>query len=198
MRFSFCLVAAMIVACFFISNAQAGSCAKMEKSLPWDIGTEIPLDCESVSKAISFPLKDIPDLKALSKLPYAEAESVLGPPYHQYVSNNELIVFFQKNTPFIIYYDENLPSTITFSVSGHLDVNEIPTLLNLGPASSPFDGPVGPFWNDLGGFAQVEVHNPDYKYNGEYIYSVILHVNEYHISIEQAEKVKRAKQEVSK
>lgn len=202
MRFLFrsAFVMIVIVACFLVSNVQADSCARMEKSRPWDIGTEIPLDCETVSKAILPPLKDIPDLKALPKLSYADAESVLGPPYHQFISQNKLTVFFQKNAPIVIYYGgtENMPSKIGFSVSGHLDVNEIPSILNLGPAPSPFDGPAGPFWNDLGGFAQIEVHTPDYKYEGEFIYPVILHVNEGPISIEQAEKIKRAKREVSK
>lgn len=199
MRILFCFIATLI--CLFCTtlDVQADYCARMAKTNAWDVGEEIPVDCELVLPHILLPIKSIPDFKVLSRSPYHVAESILGPPFHHFgsvfSSSGEYSAFFQEDAPILIDYSEttNLPIRILFGISGNLALNEIPLILKLGPPSKPLDGPVGPFWNDLSGFAQVEVHTPDYKYKGEFIYPVILHVNDARISVEHLEKIKRAK-----
>jgi hypothetical protein len=166
----------------------------MEKQRPWDLGREVAMECDQVLR-MTWPgisRDNLPDLKRLLRATEAEAEAVLGRPFHSYEYGGELICFFLQGSPVTIHYkqDSGRPARILFSLTGIKSAEEIPGLLGLGPASSALAGPVGPYWNNLSGVRQLESHNPDFKYEGHFIYPVILHINDSPIPDEWKRNVK--------
>ncbi len=166
------------IALLFAAPAGAQECARLERTDPGSPRQEVPMACEEVKKNTLTLVRQNPDVKRLAVATMDEAAELLGPPFHQYTSDNRTICFFREESFVAIHYDQvsGRPTDILFDVAGVSGPEAIPELLGLGPAPPPRRGAVGPVWNGLGGFAQVEVHDPEYIYHGEYVYPVILHI----------------------
>lgn len=160
-------------------------CARLVKMVPWEVGQEEQMDCEQVGKIIMSTVKSPPKLNLLARSSFQESKAVLGDPFHNYIYDGEVIAFFCQDGPIVIYYDERSgkPTKILMHVAAS-NINELTSFLGLKPLPVPLTGPVGPFWNDIQDFAQIELHNPDYKYNGRLIYPVIFHIDGHPISEE--------------
>lgn len=170
------------------SPGDATECAKMEKQRPWDMGREVAIECDQVMRGASSAISqgNLPDIKRLLQANISEAEVILGQPFHCYEYGGENICFFLQDSPITIQYnkDSGRPTKILFNLIGIESPEEIPRVLGLGPTSPALDGPVGPYWNNLNGVKQLESHNPDFKYEGHFIYPIILHIDESPISSE--------------
>ncbi|MDR2862001.1 MAG: hypothetical protein LBV07_05590 [Syntrophobacterales bacterium] len=153
----------------------------MVKKWPGDTGQEVSVACEEVLR-ITMPgisRDSLPDIKRLLQANVIDAKVILGRPFHCYEYGGENICFFRQNSPIVIHYnkDGGLPAKILFNLTGIKSAEDIPAILGVVPASPALEGPVGPYWNDINGVRQLESHNPDFKYEGYFIYPIILHID---------------------
>ena len=172
----------------FALPAHASDCARMERKWPWEPGQEVKYECNKIAKmTLSWIKKDeLPDIQQLLQADIISSESILGQPFHCYEYNEEKVCFFQEDAPIIIGYNKNngKPNTILFNLIQVESVESIPEILGLGLSSTPMKGPAGPFWNNLNGVKQLECHNPEFKYAGNWIYPIIIHIDKAPISTE--------------
>lgn len=154
--------------------AAAGECFKLEG--PKDGKKEVPVDCAAANRSVMPPVTEKIDIAGLMRADPKRAAEMLGPPYHSYDLDGHTQRRYGPHPNISIEYQDDKPITIMFDVTGVASAKDIPAWLGLDgfPAPVCFEPLDGVFWLNPPGMRMLEVHNPSYKIDGQYVYTVIV------------------------
>jgi hypothetical protein len=164
------LVFLMVVA---VSPA-AAECFKLEG--PKGRKKEVLVDCAVARSSVLPPVGEKIDIIGLLEADSKRAAEILGPPYHSYKHDGRTSSMYGPQPNISIEYENDKPITIIFDVIGVASPEDVPARLGLESLPPPvcFAPLDSVFWLNPPKMRMLEVHNPRYKIDGQYVYSVVI------------------------
>ena len=152
----------------------AGECFRLEGKKGGK--KEVPVDCAVAIGSVMPPVTEKIDVAALVKVDSKQAAEMLGRPYHSYNLDGHTYRRYGPRPNISIEYQDDRPITIMFDLTGVASAEEIPAWLGLEGFQPPvcFAPLDSVFWLNPPGMRMLEVHNPRYKIDGQYVYTVII------------------------
>lgn len=173
MRAVLSLIATLILPAVLAAPA-AGECFRLDG--PKGKKREVPVDCDVAARSVLPPVREKIDVAALLKADSSRAAELLGRPYRSYKHSGHVVSMYGPRPNISIEYANDRPVTIMFDVTGVPSAEEIPAWLGLESFPQPvcFAPLDSVFWLNPPGMRMLEIHNPRYKIDGQYVYSVVI------------------------
>lgn len=156
------------------ASPAAGECFRLDG--PKGNKKEVPVACEVANSSILPPVREKMDVADLLKVNPDRAVEILGQPYHSYKNEGRTCNMYGPRPHISIEYENDKPITIIFDVIGVASPEDIPARIGLESFPPPvcFAPLDSVFWLNPPGMRMLEVHNPRYKIDGQYVYSVVI------------------------
>lgn len=136
------------------------------------------MDCQVVRKIILPPLRKRPPLKTLLTATPWRAAKTLGQPFNSYERDGIMINFYGRQQMISMHFKDGRPTLILFDLAVDISQEKVPAWLGFESLPPLVEVPAlnSLVWFDSANACIIQVRRPEFKLEGRYVYSVLIHL----------------------